>query len=165
MFLNAADIPRFVGEGNVDLGITGRDRIHEAQMESQVKEVLQLGFGRCKLQIQVPENGPIQSVEDLSGKRIATSYSNVGGAYFRDIDERVGNGPTKIEYISGSVEAACALGLADGIGEYFNCSRLQCSRSDPRLRLFSLKWIWSVCDLSSNAPPLPRYPRPRNISH
>ena len=55
----------------------------------------------------------------LTGKRIVTSYEVLAGEYFREVDERAGLSPdegTRIEYISGSVEAACSLGLADGIG-------------------------------------------------
>src|SRR5271167_1422398 len=61
IFLPAADIPTFVGEGRVDLGITGRDQVaeHEASKNPSeaigVEEVLDLGFGKCALQIQVPE--------------------------------------------------------------------------------------------------------------
>lgn len=120
MFLPAADIPSFVGKGEVDLGITGQDVILEAQMSNLVTQSLQLGFGRCKLQVQVPEKGPIKSLEDLAGKRIVTSFEVVAGEYFAVLDDRkglVGEQRTKIQYIGGSVEAACALGLADGIGE------------------------------------------------
>jgi len=116
VFLNASDIPRFVGEGNVDLGITGQDRIYEAQMGPHVTEVLKLGFGKCQLQIQVPEHGPIQTVEGLVGKRVATSFEVIAGEHFRELDTRLAPPtPTKIEYVGGSVEAACALGLAEGI--------------------------------------------------
>ncbi|KAI0036307.1 hypothetical protein K488DRAFT_76090 [Vararia minispora EC-137] len=118
VFLPAADIPSFVGKGNVDLGITGRDVILEAQMESYVTEVLPLGFGRCKLQVQVPERGAIRTVDDLAGKRVVTSFEVLAAKHFAAVDERlglVGEQRTQIEYVGGSVEAACALGLADGI--------------------------------------------------
>jgi len=114
VFLPAADIPRFVGEGNVDLGITGQDMIAESEMDQLVTEVLQLGFGKCSLQIQVPEKGELQTVEQLAGKRVVTSFEVLAGKYFRDLDAKKGT-QTKIEYVGGSVEAACALGLADGI--------------------------------------------------
>lgn len=109
-----------MGKGNVDLGITGHDVILEAQMENFVTEELRLGFGKCALQVQVPESGPIKTVEDLAGKRVVTSYEVLSGDYFRKLDDRlqlVEDQRTKIEYVGGSVEAACALGLADGIGE------------------------------------------------
>lgn len=118
VFLPASDIPSFVGKGNVDLGITGHDVILEANMQDHVTEVLRLGFGKCALQVQVPESGPIKSVEDLAGKRVVTSFEILAGEYFKTMDKKLqltGDEATKIEYVGGSVEAACALGLADGI--------------------------------------------------
>jgi len=118
VFLPASDIPSFVGNGNVDLGITGHDVILEAAMEDRVVEVQRLGFGRCKLQVQVPEAGPIRNVTDLAGKRVVTSFEVLAGAYFDKIDASmglVGESKTRIQYVGGSVEAACSLGLADGI--------------------------------------------------
>ncbi|KAJ7645997.1 ATP phosphoribosyltransferase [Mycena polygramma] len=118
VFLPASDIPSFVGKGNVDLGITGHDVILEAEMQNHVTEVLRLGFGKCALQVQVPEAGSIKTVEDLAGKRVVTSFEVLSGDYFKKLDEKVnlsGDQKTQIEYVGGSVEAACALGLADGI--------------------------------------------------
>jgi ATP phosphoribosyltransferase len=88
-------------------------------MESLVTETLRLGFGKCALQVQVPEAGPLQSVDALAGKRIVTSFEVLAGRYFADVDDGVGlvgDARTSIEYVGGSVEAACALGLADAIG-------------------------------------------------
>ncbi|TFL02660.1 ATP phosphoribosyltransferase [Pterulicium gracile] len=118
VFLPAADIPSFVGKGNVDLGITGHDVILESQMQDLVTENLRLGFGKCALQVQVPENGPIKSIEDLAGKRVVTSFEVLAAKYFNELDDKLGlqgDKKTQIEYVGGSVEAACALGLADGI--------------------------------------------------
>jgi len=118
VFLPASDIPSFVGKGNVDLGITGQDVILESQMEAHITEVLQLGFGKCALQVQVPETGPYQTVEQLAGKRVVTSFEVLAGEYFKKTDDSLnltGENRTKIEYVGGSVEAACSLGLADGI--------------------------------------------------
>jgi ATP phosphoribosyltransferase len=61
-------------------------------------------------------------VDELTGKRVVTSYEVLAGEYFGGVDERLGltgDARTKIEYVGGSVEAACALGLADGIGGTF----------------------------------------------
>jgi ATP phosphoribosyltransferase len=119
VFLPAADIPSFVGKGNVDLGITGHDVILEAEMEDYVGEALRLNFGKCSLQVQVPESSPYKSATDLAGKRVVTSFEVLAGQHFGKIDDKlnlVGESRTKIEYVGGSVEAACALGLADGIG-------------------------------------------------
>ncbi|BGO93330.1 RHTO0S09e04104g1_1 [Rhodotorula toruloides] len=117
VFLPAADIPRFVGEGNVHFGITGQDMVAEADVNGLVSETLQLEFGKCKLQVQVPERGDIKTVEDLVGKKVVTSFEVLAGRYFGELDAKSGKEgvKTKIEYIGGSVEAACALGLADGI--------------------------------------------------
>ncbi|KAI1978760.1 ATP phosphoribosyltransferase (ATP-PRTase) (ATP-PRT) [Ophidiomyces ophidiicola] len=123
IFLPAADIPTFVGDGCVDLGITGRDQVreHDSHLpqneESGVEELLDLEFGGCKLQVQVPENGPIQAVRDLVGKNVVTSFTGLATKYFSQL-EGVNGGEhlqTKIKYVGGSVEAACALGVADGI--------------------------------------------------
>ncbi|KAK5013468.1 ATP phosphoribosyltransferase (ATP-PRTase) (ATP-PRT), partial [Cryomyces antarcticus] len=131
VFLPAADIPTFVGEGRVDLGITGRDQVaeHEAVTPptdtTGVEEILDLDFGRCKLQVQVPEKGDITEPEQLVGRNVVTSFTNLTEAYFRDLEDKAGaeavNGDgerklkTNIKYVGGSVETACALGVADGI--------------------------------------------------
>jgi ATP phosphoribosyltransferase len=89
-------------------------------MQEHVTEVLRLGFGKCALQVQVPESASIKTVDDLAGKRVVTSFEVLAGAFFDKIDARLqlsGDQKTRIEYVGGSVEAACALGLADGIGE------------------------------------------------
>lgn len=118
VFLPASDIPSYVGKGDVDLGITGHDVILEAEMSEHVTEVLRLGFGKCSLQVQVPEHSSIKTVEDLAGKRVVTSFETVAKRFFSELDDRLQLGEeqcTQIQYVGGSVEAACALGLADGI--------------------------------------------------
>ncbi|KAJ5577940.1 uncharacterized protein N7459_006904 [Penicillium hispanicum] len=123
IFLPAADIPTFVGEGRVDLGITGRDQVaeHDATLArgevSGVEEILDLGFGGCKLQVQVPEKGDIAESKQLIGRNVVTSFTALSEAFFSKL-EGTGEGQkpsTKIKYVGGSVEAACALGVADGI--------------------------------------------------
>ncbi|TYJ54315.1 ATP phosphoribosyltransferase [Cryptococcus floricola] len=118
VFLPAADIPRFVALGSVALGITGQDVIAESTHSPAIEELLPLGFGKCKLQVQVPVTGPVQTLEQLSGGRVATSFEVMAGELFggKDgVDAKIGKGQTKVEYVGGSVEAACALGMADGI--------------------------------------------------
>ncbi|KAI9159545.1 ATP phosphoribosyltransferase (ATP-PRTase) (ATP-PRT) [Blastocladiella emersonii ATCC 22665] len=112
VFLPAADIPKFVSDGIVDLGITGQDVVAEANAD--VDEVLQLGFGACDLCIQVPEASGVTDPRALAGKRIVTSFENLAASYFGPLDAELGT-TTKISFVSGSVEAACALGLADAI--------------------------------------------------
>lgn len=117
-----------MGKGDVDLGITGHDVVLEHQMDGFVTEVLRLGFGKCALQVQVPEAGPIKSLEDLAGKRVVSSFKHLSEEYFTELDNRLqlsGDNRTRIEYVGGSVEAACALGLADGIGKlHLSCELL-----------------------------------------
>jgi len=87
-------------------------------MQDKITEVQRLGFGKCSLQVQVPERTAIKTPEDLAGKRVVTSFEVLAGQYFGKIDDQlslVGDKRTKIQYVGGSVEAACALGLADGI--------------------------------------------------
>lgn len=133
IFLPAADIPTFVGEGRVDLGITGRDQVAEHEVQTPptettgVKEIMDLGFGMCKLQVQVPEKGDVTRPEQLIGKNIVTSFTQLAEQYFRNLENQQAqstgqtNGDsvaklrTNIMYVGGSVEAACALGVADGI--------------------------------------------------
>ncbi|KAF9950882.1 ATP phosphoribosyltransferase (ATP-PRTase) (ATP-PRT) [Mortierella alpina] len=116
VFLPAGDIAKFVGEGNVDLGITGQDMVAEAEAQDKVSEILELGFGKCRLCVQVPVKNGAAKVEDLVGKRIATSFEGISSNFFKDIDAKAGGDKkTELVFVSGSVEAACALGLADGI--------------------------------------------------
>ncbi|KAE9964897.1 ATP phosphoribosyltransferase (ATP-PRTase) (ATP-PRT) [Venturia inaequalis] len=152
VFLPAADIPTFVGEGRVDLGITGRDQVaeHDAVTpptdKTGVEEVMDLGFGKCKLQVQVPEKGPITKPEELVGKNIVSSFVNLSEKYFADLESKHGtpttNGdaPTKttIKYVGGSVEAACALGVADGIVDLVE--------SGETMRVAGLKAISTVVE-------------------
>eukprot|EP00040_Diaphanoeca_grandis_P026825 m.150824 g.150824 ORF g.150824 m.150824 type:complete len:299 (-) comp30744_c0_seq1:278-1174(-) len=110
VFLPAADISRYVSEGDVDLGITGLDIVREN--ESDVEIVEHLDLGRCKLVLQGPV-GKYTSPEQLLGKRIATSFPNLTKKFFEPY-ERTGDDVT-VTYCSGSVEVACALGLADAV--------------------------------------------------
>lgn len=116
IFLPAADIPKYVAEGDVDLGITGQDMVMENEVENKVSEILQLGFGQCRLCVQTPVNSEHQTLESLVGKRIVTSFDGFARKVFEPLDKAAGK-TTVINYVSGSVEAACALGLADGISK------------------------------------------------
>ena len=112
VFLPAADIAKYVGEGNVDVGITGFDVVQESNVE--VVKVMDLGFGKCKLCVQAPVAENITDVEVLAGKRIVTSFPVLTKKFFDPIDAKKGVS-TKINFVSGSVEAACGLGLADAV--------------------------------------------------
>jgi len=112
VFLPAADIAKFVGEGNVDLGITGLDVVKESGVD--VTRIMDLGFGKCKLCVQAPVADKVQGPEELAGKRIVTSFPELTTKFFDQYDEKKGV-KTKVRFVSGSVEAACGLGFADAV--------------------------------------------------
>lgn len=111
VFLPASDIASYVGMGNVDVGITGLDVVNESEVDVQIE--MPLGFGKCSLCVQAPVSSNIKDPAELAGKRIVTSFSNLSKKFFEkyESDEK----KTNIRYVSGSVEAACGLGLADAV--------------------------------------------------
>ncbi|ODV93587.1 hypothetical protein PACTADRAFT_60907 [Pachysolen tannophilus NRRL Y-2460] len=117
IFLPAADIPTFVGEGRCSIGITGVDQVKESDVD--VELAINLLFGNCKLQLQVPENGPYIEPEQLIGKTIVSSFVNLTRQYFEKLENKKPGETlkTKIKFVGGSVEASCALGVADGIAD------------------------------------------------
>ncbi|KAJ1898726.1 ATP phosphoribosyltransferase (ATP-PRTase) (ATP-PRT) [Kickxella alabastrina] len=117
VFLPAADIATYVAKGNIDLGITGLDIIRESQTENDVAELMRLGFGKCRLQVQAPAAiKEVRDARDLVGKRIVTSFINLTKQRFAELEGvPVEEMTTQVRFVSGSVEAACGLGLADGI--------------------------------------------------
>eukprot|EP00834_Sanchytrium_tribonematis_P004563 NODE_232_length_12051_cov_1.040997.p4 type:complete len:288 gc:universal NODE_232_length_12051_cov_1.040997:3529-4392(+) len=108
IFLPAKDIPVYVADGSIHLGITGSDMVLESRVK--VKELLKLGFGKCRLAIQIPENSRLE-LKDLDGKRIVSSFPNTVQDYFKNVLKLDVN----CSYVSGSVEIACELGLADAV--------------------------------------------------
>jgi ATP phosphoribosyltransferase len=102
------DIPEFVADGVADLGITGTNLLLESQLDLPV--VLELGYGRCRLEAAVPVDSPVRGLDDLRGLRLATSHPVSARAAFarRGID-------LEIVPISGAVEVAPRLGLAEGV--------------------------------------------------
>ncbi len=112
VFLPTHDIASYVGEGNLDLGITGSDIVSETGMENEVKVVMKLGFGKCKLCVMARNDSEYQDVASLAGKRIVTSFPKLARNFFKQYEKGT---PTSIKYVSGSVETACSLGLADAV--------------------------------------------------
>ncbi len=108
LLVRPSDIPEYAQDGVVDLGITGANLVAEA--DADVVTLAELGFGRCRLDAAVPADAPQQDVPELDGLRVATAYP-VSTA--RLLAER---GVTcELVPVSGSVEAAPRLGLADAI--------------------------------------------------
>lgn len=102
------DIPGYVSLQTVDLGIVGRNLIHE--LEADVEEIHSLGFGYCELVIAVPNESSVHDPEELRDSRIATSYASSTKRFF----DAIGGNPEIIS-IAGSVELAPALDIADAI--------------------------------------------------
>ena len=88
IFLPAADIAKYVGEGNVDMGITGVDIVRESGVE--VDRIMDLGFGKCKLCVQAPVASKITDVSTLAGGRIVTSFPDMTKEFFGPIDKEKG---------------------------------------------------------------------------
>ena len=108
LFVRTDDVIEFVGDGVADLGITGTNLLVESGAELPV--VHSLGYGRCRLEAAVPSDSPIDSIEGLAGLRVATSHPQTTARFFgeRNID-------VEIVPLSGAVEVAPRMGLADGI--------------------------------------------------
>jgi ATP phosphoribosyltransferase len=105
LLVRADDVPEYVQDGVVDCGITGLDIVEESG--ANVVELLRLGFGACTLEAAVPNESALQSLADLDGARVATSFPHLARALL----------PATIELVDvhGSVELAPRLGLADAI--------------------------------------------------
>jgi ATP phosphoribosyltransferase len=107
-FLRDDDIPEYVQDAVADIGFVGENVVKESNKETDTIE--KLGFGKCRLSVAVPKNGPLQSIRDLDGKKIATSYPNILAGFLKEK-----NITAAIHEISGSVEIAPKIGLADAI--------------------------------------------------
>jgi ATP phosphoribosyltransferase len=101
-------VPEYVQDGVVDCGITGLDLVHER--EAEVDELLRLGFGACTLEAAVPHESPVRSLSELEGLRAATVYPRLAR---RQLAEQ--GLVLELVEITGSVEVAPRLGLADAI--------------------------------------------------
>jgi ATP phosphoribosyltransferase len=108
LFVRTGDIIEFVGDGVADLGITGVDLLTEAGAE--LPRLRDLGYGRCRLAAAVPNDMPQQTIEDLAGLRVATAHPNTTRGFFAE--RRI---PVEVVPISGAVEVAPRLGLAEAI--------------------------------------------------
>jgi ATP phosphoribosyltransferase len=108
LYLRNSDIPQYLIDGVVDIAIVGDNLLVEKGKEIQV--IQKLGFSKCKVSVAVPKTFEYNSIKDLQGLRIATSYPNTVNEYFNSFGVTV-----DIHQISGSVEIAPNIGLADAI--------------------------------------------------
>jgi len=109
LFARAADIPKYVSDGAADVGITGHDQIEESGPEN-VTELLDLGFGQCRLVLASPEEGDIKSVDQLDGKKVATEFPTIARNYF----DAQGVDPHIVE-VTGATELTPHVEMADAI--------------------------------------------------
>jgi ATP phosphoribosyltransferase len=107
-FLRTDDIPVLCAEGAIDMGISGSDLVCEAGVDVETR--LQLGVGKCRLALCIPEESAYASPAQLAGHRVATSFPRVTEAFLRGCGADVHLVP-----ISGSVEVMITLGVADAI--------------------------------------------------
>lgn len=108
LFLRNSDIPQYLQDGVADIAIIGSNLLEEKPNNIEILE--KLGFSKCRVSVAVPNQFQINSLQDLKNKKIATSYPNTVRNYFGNL-----NIPIEIHQISGSVEIAPNIGLADAI--------------------------------------------------
>ncbi|MFN3942876.1 MAG: ATP phosphoribosyltransferase [Flavobacterium sp.] len=108
LFLRNSDIPQYLQDGVADIAIIGSNLLEEKPNSIEILE--KLGFSKCRVSVAVPNQFQINSLQDLKNKKIATSYPNTVRNYFGNL-----NIPIEIHQISGSVEIAPNIGLADAI--------------------------------------------------
>ena len=107
-YLRNSDIPQYLIDGVVDIAIVGDNLLVEKGQNIQIAE--KLGFSKCKVSVAVPKNFDYNSIQDLNGLRVATSYPKTVVDYFSSKGISV-----DIHQISGSVEIAPNIGLSDAI--------------------------------------------------
>jgi len=108
LFLRDDDIPQSVANGVADVGIVGENEYVEKGGEARL--VKRLGFSKCRLSLAIPKDADYQGVQWFDGKTIATSYPEILNKYLAD-----NNVKSELHVISGSVEIAPGIGLADAI--------------------------------------------------
>jgi ATP phosphoribosyltransferase len=108
LYLRDDDIPQYVSDGVADIGIVGENEVLEK--DKDVRILKRLGFSKCRLSLAIAQNIDYTGPQWFNGKKVATSYPHILQKY---LDEQQIN--ATIEEISGSVEIAPSIGLADGI--------------------------------------------------
>jgi len=108
IYLRDDDIPKYVEDGVAHIGIVGENEFAERDCEVDLLE--RLGYSRCRLSIAIPKSEDYNGVEDLQGKRIATSYPVILKKYLAEHGVSA-----DIHFLSGSVEIAPSIGVADAI--------------------------------------------------
>lgn len=108
LFLRDNDIPAYVDDGVADIGIVGLNVLLERGKPLEIRE--KLGFGACRLAIAVPRDADYDSLDSLSGRRVATSHPRILAEFLKQHSVNA-----EIHELSGSVEIAPSIGLADAV--------------------------------------------------
>ncbi len=108
LYLRNADIPQYLEDGVVDVAIIGENLLIEKQKNIEI--IQRLGFSKCRVSLAIPKEIEYDSITYFEGKKIATSYPNTLLDYLNKNEVNA-----EIHAISGSVEIAPNIGLADGI--------------------------------------------------
>jgi ATP phosphoribosyltransferase len=108
LFARSSDIPEYVADGAADLGITGFDQVSESAVD--LVELLDLGYGTCRIVLAAPEESGIETVEEFEGRTVATEFPRVTTEYFDDhgVD-------ADVVKVSGATELTPHVDIADGI--------------------------------------------------
>ncbi|MEE9430377.1 MAG: ATP phosphoribosyltransferase [Melioribacteraceae bacterium] len=131
LFLRDDDIPEYVQDNVAHIGIVGENEMLEKGLD--VEPIKKLGFGKCSLMMGVPEKDELQNIGDLENKTIATSYPNILNNYLKE--KKIN---AKVIELSGSVEIAPSLGVADYICDLVS--------SGNTLKLNKLKKSFNIID-------------------
>lgn len=133
IFVRAQDIPEFVADGAAEFGITGRDLVAESS-RTEIGELLDLGFGRCRLIVAVRDESDAGKPDQLApGTRVATSFPNLSTRFFEGLGI-----PIQVVPVSGAAEIAPHLGVADVI--------VDLASTGSTLRVNGLKEIGTILE-------------------
>ncbi|AXR73457.1 MULTISPECIES: ATP phosphoribosyltransferase [Auritidibacter] len=111
-YLRPRDIAVYVADGSLDIGLTGRDLFVDAQVSDTAEEIMALGFAESTFRFAAP-HGHFTNVQELAGKRIATSYDGLLADYLDTLEIT----PGRIVHLDGAVESSVSLGVADAIAD------------------------------------------------
>jgi ATP phosphoribosyltransferase len=135
IFVRAQDVPEYVADGAAEVGVTGADCVAESARE--VEELLDLGFGQCRLVVATRDESDVQAADELpAGTRVATSFPRCAARYFEVLGI-----PITIAPVSGATEIAPHLGVADAI--------VDLTSTGSTLRVNGLREIGTVLESSA----------------
>jgi ATP phosphoribosyltransferase len=110
LFLRDDDIPQYVEQQVADIGLLGENMVYEKDKDVRIME--KLGFAHCRLSLAIPKEENYTGLEFFRKKKIATSYPRLLAGFFKDNNIEV-----EVEEITGSVEIAPGIGLADAVAD------------------------------------------------